>query len=118
MVARIASLLIAEDSKVQRQHLVSLCHELGVQQVHEAANGAEALALLPAAEAKEIYPPVKGSKEFDIVLDERLGLMDAQGVDMEVLSINPWWYRKERDLVDVRPSSSSLAIVCSDNRWA
>jgi len=46
MVARIASLLIAEDSKVQRQHLVSLCHELGVQQVHEAANGAEALALL------------------------------------------------------------------------
>ena len=59
----------------------------------------EALALLPPDEAKGIYPPTKGSAQFNIVLAERLAGMDAQGVDMEVLSINPWWYRKERDLV-------------------
>ena len=59
----------------------------------------EALALLPADEAKAIYPPTKGSRQFDLVLEERFAGMDAQGVDMEVLSINPWWYRKERDLV-------------------
>src|SRR5881394_3523334 len=57
-----------------------------------------ALALVPADEAKSIYPPTKGSKEFDIVLEERLAGMDAQGIDMEVLSINPWWYAKEREL--------------------
>src|SRR5215210_6930469 len=31
-------------------------------------------------------------------LDERFKAMDAQGVDIEVLSINPFWYRKDRDL--------------------
>ncbi len=68
--------------------------------VHAHCLIAEALALLPTEEAKGIYPRVKGSQQFDIVLDERLAGMDAQGVDMEVLSINPWWYRKERDLVE------------------
>jgi hypothetical protein len=24
--------------------------------------------------------------------------MDARAIDMEVLSINPYWYRRERDL--------------------
>lgn len=27
----------------------------------------------------------------------RLAAMDAQGIDMEALSINPWWYATERD---------------------
>ncbi len=83
--------------------------------VHAHCLIAEALALLPAAEAKEIYPPVKGSKEFDIVLDERLGMMDAQGVDMEVLSINPWWYRKERELVEkvIAVQNEKLAELCA-----
>ena len=83
--------------------------------VHAHCLIAEALALLPAAEAKEIYPPVKGSKEFDIVLEERLAGMDAQGVDMEVLSINPWWYRKERELVEkvIAIQNEKLAELCA-----
>ena len=83
--------------------------------VHAHCLIAEALALLPADEARGIYPPVKGSKEFDIVLDERLGMMDAQGVDMEVLSINPWWYRKERDLVEkvIAVQNEKLAELCA-----
>ena len=28
----------------------------------------------------------------------RLGEMDAQGIDVEAISINPFWYRAERDL--------------------
>src|SRR3954464_12388109 len=52
----------------------------------------EALALLPADEAKGIFPQTKGAQQFLINLDERLGGMDAAGVDIEVLSINPWWY--------------------------
>lgn len=42
----IVSVLIAEDSGVQRAHLALLLRELGVRQVHEAANGVEALTLL------------------------------------------------------------------------
>ena len=83
--------------------------------VHAHCLIAEALALLSVEEAKGLYPPVKGSKEFDIVLDERLSLMDAQGVDMEVLSINPWWYRKERELVEkvIQIQNEKLAELCA-----
>src|SRR5262245_58119587 len=31
--------------------------------------------------------------------ERRIREMDAQGIDMEALSINPRWYRAERDLV-------------------
>jgi predicted TIM-barrel fold metal-dependent hydrolase len=74
-----------------------------------------ALALLPADEAKSIYPPTKGSKQFDLVLDERLAGMDAQGIDLEVLSINPWWYGKDRDLVTriIDIQNEGLAELCA-----
>jgi aminocarboxymuconate-semialdehyde decarboxylase len=83
--------------------------------VHAHCLIAEALALLPADEAKAIYPTTKGSKQFDIVLEERLAGMDAQGIDMEVLSINPWWYRKERDLAEkiVQAQNEGLAALCA-----
>ena len=83
--------------------------------IHAHCLIAEALALLPADEAKKIYPPVKGSRQFDIVLEERLAGMDAQGVDAEVLSINPWWYRRERDVAAeiVRVQNEKLAELCA-----
>ena len=83
--------------------------------VHAHCLIAEALALLPEKEAQSIYPQTKGSKQFDIVLDERLAGMDAQGVDIEVLSINPWWYRKERDLVEkiIEVQNEKLAELCA-----
>jgi EAL domain-containing protein (putative c-di-GMP-specific phosphodiesterase class I)/FixJ family two-component response regulator len=43
---RIASLLIVDDSGVQRAHAAALCRALGVQMIYEAASGAEALELL------------------------------------------------------------------------
>src|ERR1700724_597069 len=33
-----------------------------------------------------------------IDLDTRLKAMDSQAIDMEVLSINPYWYGRDRDL--------------------
>ena len=41
----IASLLIVDDSTVQRQHAVALCRELGIELIYEASNGSEALEL-------------------------------------------------------------------------
>jgi aminocarboxymuconate-semialdehyde decarboxylase len=40
----------------------------------------------------------RGTKEHFIVVEERLKAMDAMGIDMEVLSINPiFWYGQDRD---------------------
>ncbi|MBK1614741.1 diguanylate cyclase [Rubrivivax gelatinosus] len=52
--ARVAfdSILVVDDSDVQRRHAAGLCLELGVRRVHEAPGGAEALALL-----QELKPP-------------------------------------------------------------
>lgn len=51
-------------------------------------------------------------------LDDRLKAMDAQGVDIEVLSINPFWYRKDRDLAAeiVRVQNEKLAELCASHR--
>src|SRR3954470_15322619 len=75
----------------------------------------EALALLPADEAKGIFPQTKGAQQFLINVDERLAGMDAQGIDIEVLSINPWWYRKEREIADkiIRAQNEGLAALCA-----
>ena len=37
---------------------------------------------------------------IDEVGPRRMREMDAQGIDMEALSINPAWYRTERDVVE------------------
>src|SRR5262245_26925549 len=44
----------------------------------------------------------------------RISEMDAQGIDMEALSINPQWYRAERDLVTqvIRIQNERLADFC------
>ncbi len=54
----------------------------------------DAIALM-GDEAKNVLPPVKGVPEHFIVVDERLREMDAQSIDTEVLSINPFWYRAD-----------------------
>src|ERR1700742_2828946 len=53
---------------------------------------------LMGSEADKILPPVKGVPEHFIVVEQRLKEMDAMGIDMEVLSVNPFWYRADRDL--------------------
>ena len=47
------SLLVVDDSAVQRTHTVELCRDLGVPMIYEAASGAEALELL----AMLVWPP-------------------------------------------------------------
>jgi aminocarboxymuconate-semialdehyde decarboxylase len=57
---------------------------------------------------------VRGAPQAFITVGERLKAMDAMGVDMEVLSINPFWYRKDRDLSAeiVRVQNEKLAELC------
>ena len=55
-----------------------------------------------------------------IVLEDaasRLRDMDAQGIDMEALSINPFWYRADRDTTAevVRLNNEGLVEICARN---
>ena len=75
---------------------------------HEAVN-------LMGEEAKSVLPQTKGAQEHFIVIEERLKGMDAQAIDMEVLSINPFWYRKDRDTAAaiVKVQNDKLAELCA-----
>ena len=58
---------------------------------HEAAS-------LVGGDAAIMNPTVGGAAEGFIQVEQRLKAMDAQKVDRKVLSINPFWYGKDRDL--------------------
>src|SRR5262249_49355192 len=38
---------------------------------------------------------VRGISQLVFTVEQRLKEMDDMAIDMEILSINPWWYRKE-----------------------
>jgi aminocarboxymuconate-semialdehyde decarboxylase len=82
--------------------------------VHAHCFVPEALALL-GADAKSVLPPVKGIKEHFIVVQDRLAAMDAMRIDMEILSINPFWYRRERGITEriVRIQNEKMAELCA-----
>ena len=48
---------------------------------------------------------------------DRLRAMDAQGIDVEVLSINPFWYAVDRDVAArlIRAQNEGLAEICAAN---
>ncbi len=83
--------------------------------VHSHCHFHEAGALLGADAAKLQLPPVNGAAEAFIEIEKRLAAMDAQAVDMEVLSINPFWYDRERDLAAqiVKLQNEKLAELCA-----
>jgi predicted TIM-barrel fold metal-dependent hydrolase len=83
--------------------------------VHSHCHFREAGALLGADAAGIQLPPVNGAAEAFIEIDKRLAAMDSQAVDMEVLSINPFWYGRERDLAGqiVKIQNEKLAELCA-----
>jgi aminocarboxymuconate-semialdehyde decarboxylase len=62
-------------------------------------------------------PPatVRGTNETVIQLAQRFAAMDAQKVDMEVLSVNPYWYAKPRELAAemVKINNEQMAELCA-----
>ena len=82
--------------------------------VHAHCYIPEALALLGAAEAKATLPQVRGQQQHFIDVGERLAAMDAMGIDMEILSINPFWYRQSRANAEAicRLQNEKLAGLC------
>jgi aminocarboxymuconate-semialdehyde decarboxylase len=66
--------------------------------VHSHCLFHEATDLMGEAGAKALLPPINNASEAYLVIEQRLKAMDSQAVDMEVLSVNPFWYEKDRDL--------------------
>ena len=67
--------------------------------VHSHCLFHEAAALL-GDDAARLTPPIRNSQELYLAIEQRLQGMDAQAIDMEVLSITPFWYGKDRDLAE------------------
>jgi predicted TIM-barrel fold metal-dependent hydrolase len=74
----------------------------------------EAVDLMGEA-ARSVRPETKGSEQMFIAMEERLRAMDAMAIDMEVLSINPFWYRKDRDTAAqiIKMQNEKLAELCA-----
>lgn len=83
--------------------------------VHAHCHFREAGALLGNDAAALQLPPVRGAEEAFVGVDKRLAAMDAQAVDLEVLSINPFWYGRDRDLAAaiVKIQNEKLAELCA-----
>ncbi len=84
--------------------------------VHSHCLFHESLALM-GDEASNVIPKTKGAQEHFIAnaIENRLKGMDAMAIDMKVLSINPSWYRKDRDIAAqiVKINNEKLAEVCA-----
>ena len=53
---------------------------------------------LMGTEGTGLPPTIKGGPETWLVVDQRLQAMDDMAIDMEIISVNPFWYSKDRDL--------------------
>ncbi len=86
--------------------------------VHAHCYFQQALDLM-GAEAQAVLPPVKGVPEHFLQdgapLAARLDAMDRMGIDLQVLSINPYWYKQDRDTAAAicRIHNESLAELCA-----
>jgi aminocarboxymuconate-semialdehyde decarboxylase len=70
---------------------------------------------LMGEQAARVRPVTKGADEMYVAVEQRLKTMDAMAIDMEVLSINPFWYGKDRDMAAkiVEINNRSLAELCA-----
>jgi aminocarboxymuconate-semialdehyde decarboxylase len=74
---------------------------------------------LMGVDAQAILPATKGVQEHFLAIpdriDARLKSMDDMGIDMEILSINPYWYGKDRDTAAkiVKLNNDHLAAICT-----
>jgi predicted TIM-barrel fold metal-dependent hydrolase len=89
-------------------------HHVKTIDVHSHCLFHESLNMM-GDEAKGVLQNVKGVLDQFIVIEERLRSMDEMAIDMEVLSINPFWYRKDRDTAAaiVKTNNEKLVELCA-----
>jgi aminocarboxymuconate-semialdehyde decarboxylase len=72
--------------------------------------------IVPAA-AAIINHPLEAPSLMMADTSVRIAAMDAQGIDVEALSINPFWYRAERDAAEalIKAQNEALVGFCAAN---
>jgi aminocarboxymuconate-semialdehyde decarboxylase len=73
-------------------------------------------AVASVVKGTELEKSVANSLNGPLVMsDERVRLMDEQGIDTEVLTINPWWYSADRELARriIETQNQGLAALCT-----
>ena len=60
-------------------------------------------------------PSLRPDLHLATTAEERIATMDAQGIDVEVLSINPYWYKAEREVAEqlIGIQNEKLAQTCA-----
>jgi predicted TIM-barrel fold metal-dependent hydrolase len=73
--------------------------------------------LIPEALELATQPPIETKRPGMVVKQDRIREMDAMGIDVEALSINPYWYREDRDRASeiVRVQNEKLAALCGEH---
>ena len=94
----------AQPGGIHRQVLVS-GKQVKTIDVHAHVAIPEAMALMG----------MKVAPQSLVMGEERIRAMDEQGIDMAALSINPFWYKAERDVAEslIRLQNEKLAELCA-----
>jgi aminocarboxymuconate-semialdehyde decarboxylase len=90
----------------RRREVVVSGRRVRTVDIHAHCAVPEAMALV----GKEIEPALRMSQPVD-----RLRAMDEQGIDVEALSINPFWYTADRDVARrlIAVQNEKLAEICA-----
>jgi predicted TIM-barrel fold metal-dependent hydrolase len=102
------SLLRAQNAPARRREVSVGGRRVKTIDVHAHCVVPEAMALLGS----------RGRPQADLLIaDDRLRAMDAQGIDMEALSINPSWYAADREVVGkvIQIQNEKLAAICAEH---
>jgi len=98
----------------RRRKTIVSGRKVKVIDVHAHCAVPEAMALMGL---KLGGPSARPDLHMVSALAERLAAMDAQGIDMQALSINPYWYKAERDVAEklIQIQNEKLAEACAAN---
>jgi len=96
-------------AQTRRREVVVNGRRVRTVDVHAHCSVPEAMALMNLKVAPETLLMSKAS--------DRIRAMDEQGIDVEALSINPYWYKADRDVARqlIRVQNEKLAEACAAN---
>ena len=111
-------LLAARPARAQGRRRETMVggNRVKVIDVHAHCAVAEAMALV-GMKLGDPTPATRPELNMITSVSGRLRAMDEQGIDMEALSINPYWYKAERDLAKqiCQIQNEKLAAACAAN---
>jgi aminocarboxymuconate-semialdehyde decarboxylase len=99
----------AAQAQPRRREVVVSGRRVKTVDVHAHCSVPEAMALMNRKVSPETLLMSKAS--------DRIRAMDEQGIDVEALSINPYWYKADRDVARqlIRIQNEKLAEACAAN---